>query len=422
MLTPLSGSVPNYAATHGSTNYAAPCGWGTAPDDTIAEARQYIPVAGTLKNFRVELSTAPNEGVGQTWSIYLRASGGSFLEIILSSGTTGVDTDTINVGAGEYVYVDIRFSSGDLNPASSTDIRWTADFEASNAGAIIGNVRSGLSTSADRWLGLQGRTTVATGADDSASSVIIPANGTISKLTAACSGITGGSFTLTVQQNGSPTALTVEVSADDSVVEDSINSVSVSAGDTVSIKASPVNSPTGTVLVAWGVKWVPTTSNEAPMMLIANGVNTASAEFAGFAGRQNAVADESDVAALLPAGTLKKFYAVLVTAPSAGKSWTDAISIDGSPSALSLSIADAATSNSDTSTTVAVTAGQEASISITPVSTPTSSNSHKFSFVYVQPVASGPANVKTINGITTANVKTVNGITIASVKTINGIA
>lgn len=36
--------------------------------------------------------------------------------------------------------------------------------------------------------------------------------------------------------------------------------------------------------------------------------------------------------------------------------------------------------------------------------------------------ASGPANVKTWNGITTANTKTVNGIAIANVKTGNGIA
>lgn len=36
--------------------------------------------------------------------------------------------------------------------------------------------------------------------------------------------------------------------------------------------------------------------------------------------------------------------------------------------------------------------------------------------------ASGPANVKTINGLALASVKTVNGLAIASVKTVNGLA
>jgi hypothetical protein len=38
-----------------------------------------------------------------------------------------------------------------------------------------------------------------------------------------------------------------------------------------------------------------------------------------------------------------------------------------------------------------------------------------------KPVASGPAGIKTINGITVANTKTINGIAIASVKSVNSI-
>lgn len=42
--------------------------------------------------------------------------------------------------------------------------------------------------------------------------------------------------------------------------------------------------------------------------------------------------------------------------------------------------------------------------------------------VYYTAAASGPAGVKTVNGVAIASVKTVNGVAIASVKTLNGVA
>ncbi|MEQ1646118.1 MAG: hypothetical protein ABL959_21885 [Pyrinomonadaceae bacterium] len=38
------------------------------------------------------------------------------------------------------------------------------------------------------------------------------------------------------------------------------------------------------------------------------------------------------------------------------------------------------------------------------------------------PLASGPANLKTVNGLAKASVKTIDGVAIASVKTVNGLA
>lgn len=43
------------------------------------------------------------------------------------------------------------------------------------------------------------------------------------------------------------------------------------------------------------------------------------------------------------------------------------------------------------------------------------------SVVSIAPAASGPANLKTLNGIAKANIKTINGVAIASVKTYDGI-
>jgi hypothetical protein len=42
--------------------------------------------------------------------------------------------------------------------------------------------------------------------------------------------------------------------------------------------------------------------------------------------------------------------------------------------------------------------------------------------VYYTAAASGPAGVKTVNGVAIASVKTINGVAIASVKTLNGVA
>ncbi|MBP9715204.1 MAG: hypothetical protein KBD52_01820 [Candidatus Pacebacteria bacterium] len=53
--------------------------------------------------------------------------------------------------------------------------------------------------------------------------------------------------------------------------------------------------------------------------------------------------------------------------------------------------------------------------------TSTASVDHVRITIYYTAGASGPANVKTFNGLATTSIKTINGVAIASVKTINGL-
>lgn len=100
--------------------------------------------------------------------------------------------------------------------------------------------------------------------------------------------------------------------------------------------------------------------------------NAAASYFAPGYINTTANATESNVQVVAAAsGSFDQIYVNLTVAPGSGKSYTVAVSVNGTPSAVSVTISDAATTGNNTASSVSVSAGDLIAFKVTPSGTPT---------------------------------------------------
>jgi hypothetical protein len=171
----------------------------------------------------------------------------------------------------------------------------------------------------------------------------------------------GNSWTFAIRVSGADSNLSVSIADTNTVSSLDTSEVSVSAGEDVSISAVGISSPTAAAAVQWTAEFVPTApANSAETILLSssNGTGFTNNNHRTLVGNKADEATEFDAQIVFPtAGTLKKLYLELSTAPGAGTSKGVVVTLNAVDTSLAATVSDSATTASDTSNTVDIAAG-----------------------------------------------------------------
>lgn len=254
---------------------------------------------------------------------------------------------------------------------------------------IIGGTNQNPSTSATNYMHIGNGTSVsAWQATENNARVVFPCAGTLRglavRLTAAPDNGGGTqSYTFKVRRNGSEPAntLSVTISEASTTGSDTSNSVTIAAGDTVTLECTPSGTPTATAAY-WYIYFDTTGLSQSTITggcITGPSVSATNYSSLTVCGGWNATAN--NVASVFPAtGTLKNFYVVSTADPANGagtQSYTFTVqkatsgSTTYSDTAITVTLSEGSTSVSDLVNTLSVTAGQKLIIKCVPANTPT---------------------------------------------------
>ena len=222
---------------------------GTSIGTTEAFRQVISPSAGNFRNMRVLLSADPSNGAGvQSVTVALRVAGSSSaLSCTISEGsTTCTDSDTVAVTAGQ----TLGYIVTGTNTPTASNVEVTIEYVDGIAQSHMQNFGAAgdLSATANTYMNLAVSSFSAT---ENNVQLPMPTSGTITALYVALTGSpnNGGgtqSYITTVWKNGSAPAgtLTCTISEAGTTCNDTANSVTFVAGDTISVEVDPVNTPT----------------------------------------------------------------------------------------------------------------------------------------------------------------------------------
>ena len=242
---------------------------------------------------------------------------------------------------------------------------------------ILSGFRVNMSNTAIRYAPLMGASDEAYDATETNESVPISPAGTLSKLYVIVQTAPGAgkSRTFTLMLDGSTTALVVTISGTNTTGSDTTNSVSVTAGQNVSLKLEPTSTPASSN-AHWGVQFTGTTSNESALLGLGTGLDATSTLRIAPHGASASVGSSNALGRTLKAtaaGTIKNLYVKLTTAPGAGTSRKFEVYKGGSATALTVTISGTATTGNDTSNSFTVVADDNLVVVETPTTSPATS-------------------------------------------------
>jgi len=343
----------------------------STPSSTEAIRQLQMPTSGTIRNLYFSVDTAP--GVGKSWTVVLRKNGANTgLTVTISDANTNAtdSTHSMSFVAGDLLSLAITPSG---TPTAFASHHWDMECNASGQPIIGGNGNT-PSTSSANFSVLQGGNPVTWTVTENKMKIICPTAGTLSNLYARLSGSpnTGTSYTLTVRVNGD-TVLATTISDTNTTNSNTTDTVSVAAGDALSMKVTPTSTPTARS-VWWGLLFTPTNDGESiigfgnPSLPSTSATNYEQGFFAGVNGA-NWDATEANVLGYIGPQTLKKAYFLLNTAPGGATSRAFTIRKNTSDTLLTATISGVSTTGNSTND---VTFARDDSFAIksVPTSTP----------------------------------------------------
>lgn len=375
MDTPIFCNPPPTVIVNSGNRFTGLAGNGAA--SSSAQQRQPIAEAGSFKSMTIGLAAPLTTGT---------------LVVTLQVGTGGaVPSDTamtVSFAAGDqfktYNATSIAVLAGD-----EIDIKWTPSGTPDISNAVAASLvfeatTTGKSVIFASHSATASATFLAPGSaplngTELSVTVVAPTNGVISKIYARRSVVPGAgtsaTYTLRVGAGGGAmanSALAVTIS-DSNFTNSATGSVSISAGDFLSIGVTISGTPASAIGLVC-LDWAPTIDGEALLFSAANtGASSAADRFIMVNG-QVPTATESDNYNVAPlAFTARKMYLRTTTAPgtaSSGKSWTNALMVGGAASALTAQVLETATQANDTTHSVSVAANDLIDTRIRPASTP----------------------------------------------------
>jgi len=213
-------------------------------------------------------------------------------------------------------------------------------------------------------------------ATETAKQVVVPVDGTISKLYIRQSGsATTGDYIYTLRLNGAPTTLTCTCTAGNATCNDTANSFAVVAGDLLSLESDPNNSPDLLIANLYGTIMFSSGEKESLVMGAVNGNITATTtRYFPLQSVSNGNTTLALASGVIPAGgELSDLYVDLDGDPTAGQYDIELI-VNGVASGLSVTVAAGNTMGSNTGTDITVAAGDLVSIEIQQTGGPTVRN------------------------------------------------
>jgi len=356
---------------------------GTAEGTSELQAITVMPISGVFTNFNVRLLVAPGAGKSRAFDILVN-SAPQMSVTISETDLTGSNVGPLSVSAGDTVCIRLVPTGS----PTGTTAYYTLEFNstANNESIILGssNSMSSAAVSYHQLMGILKTTSVAT---ESNMWQVMPTSGTIKNFyvhTDTGWGIGADAYDVTISKNGTPTDLTVNLTSAAPTANDTVHTVTVAAGDTISVKTTPLNTPFNSPRTGWGVLFVADTPGESVILGQDDAVmNTAAVRWDHFCPGGIAFtgynAFESSVLAPAPEGaTLKNLYVQLDGSPFANDTAADwykfDVRLDSGNTGITCTVADNGTGNTkanDTTNSVVVTTNQMISLQITPNSSPT---------------------------------------------------
>lgn len=372
---PLSNSLVAYIPLFAPANN---------PSTLSESGRQiYVPVAMTLSAMYLDCVTAP--GAGKSYTYTIRKNG---VDTTLTA--TVSDTNTTASVTGQAVV----FAAGDLISLSSTP-----SGTPTSPGIVYGQVlvnsasqpiagywygSSVFSNNSTRYLAPSGgfSNTWSSSSTESDISTAVPIAGTIKNLYVnrySSAPSSGQSCSYTLMVNGVASALTLTISDTATTGSDTTHSVSVNAGDLISIRcagsASAGVAGSGSISMAFtpsdGASSIYMTGNHGN----SDTSNIPSQTVTGYrlpfggAGLSN---QSTDTAGAIGSIRINRMYITMTTAPGSGKSWSFTLRENSVDTALTATVSNTGTTVTSTSGTVVTQPFGRYSVSLVPVSTPAS--------------------------------------------------
>jgi hypothetical protein len=351
--------------------------------------------AGTMKNFRVFLSSAP--GAGASWTATIQKNDvDTALQVVISGAvaTSGSDTThTISFAAGDTIRVNWT-TGGASSKAWDTSIEWTPTTTGEHIYEFSTDLTGGGSdTPAFGLVGAGG------GVNSFGSSGLTAVAGTISKLrvNTRTAPSVGNSFTYrlfinSVAQDGSggTTDTRATITAGNTTANSSFTPVAIAAGDHVSVRYSTTGGTTSAYDVGT-VLFTPTTAeqsvvcmngNSGPSNTVTNYAFPRAAIFVGFDAYSTSESVRQYHGAATASLVLSGMYVEMSVAPGSGKSRTFTLRKNGAGTSITVTISDAALSGNITGQSVSLAAGDTWSFECQASGTPASA-SVKAAFIMI---------------------------------------
>lgn len=214
---------------------------------------------------------------------------------------------------------------------------------------------------------------------------VITTPGTISNLLVELSGAPGAgtSYIFTLMLNGAPTALVATIANADTQGQDTANSVSVVAGDKVSLRCTFTGAPANPT-ARWSSLFTGTVAKQSLIM----GQGYCDKNFVSYApimyGNSPLAAAEASVYCVCPtSGKIKNLYVNLTASPGvAPDAFRYTLMVDGVPSTLTVTVTAPDTSGSDIAHEVTVAAGQLLDLMVEPLNAPSNSNTTSWGMTF----------------------------------------
>ena len=203
----------------------------------------------------------------------------------------------------------------------------------------------------------------------------ISAPGTITNLYVELSvdpGTSPDAYTFTLMLNGAATALTCSIVADSTSGNDTAHSVSVAAGDVVSLRCEAISTPSAAPYAQWSMMFTGSVASQSNIMSSVDGDNTQIVYWPASGGAGIGWTVELQSSQLVAAaGKIKNLYVVLDTDPGTDPdAFRFTLRLNGASSALTCTITANATTGNDTAHEVTVAAGDRICIMVEPLNTP----------------------------------------------------
>jgi hypothetical protein len=421
MQQPLFGGDRD-ALNNAATEYSSVFG-GVAWVATENQRTQVVTSAGTIDSLFVELSADPGTSP-DAYRFTLRKNGAdtTLTCTITADDTTGSDVaHSVAVVAGDLISIQCE----PLNTPSATPTAlWAMRFTGTTAkeSLLLGHLQ--ISSSATRYTGVMIGGAASSATEDDVRQVC-PTAGVIKNLYVSLSADPGtdpDAYRFTLRVNGASSDLTCTVTADATTGNDTAHTVTVAAGDRLTLMFEPLNTPaTDAIRVAYGMTFVADIDGESIVMSFStDDLDNAATTYSKIGGSFGSTAwstTETESQQLGQTCVLRKFYVLLSAAPNTGNTYTFTPRVNAaSPTGgLSVAITGAATTGSDVTNEVAIADGDNVALMCVPASTPDVVDAYWGLVCYI-------ASIKTVNGLAWGSVKTMNGQTHATTATINGLS
>lgn len=309
----------------------------------------------------MKLGTAPGAGTSRTFTVRKNGVDTALTLTISNTATTGADTThSFTVAAGDRVSISSTVSGIPVGSVGKYCMNYTGDTTAESV--ILGGSRNlSLSTSVTEYKTVDG-IIIATGISTTENDhrAVVPTGGTVKKLyiDLVTAPSAGTSRTFTLYKNGLATALTLTISGTATTGNDTTHTVTVVAGDELSLESTISGTPVASK-VRHGMVFLADTDGEA-ILLGCHGTGNpgnSNDKYGDARGGNGPGASETISEQLVSKCTFKKLYVELSTAYSGNTTFSVRVN-DASPlNDLSIALAGNATTGNDTTHTVSCNDG-----------------------------------------------------------------